>query len=182
MNFLGFFSRSSIGLSTSSKTAAMVVGTSARSLSNNSVYGVQSMSLTCLPGATKGSTRDHTSKVIFRLSPQKLWGLSTTAPSSLGNWCHIFPSRIRPPDFEVLPPHCLKKNGTFLSALWSLTSRTQSGLNGLKFGPDSPSTITQCMPLRAPLVEPDYYTRYQRLGLQKLSSYHKSKGQQPESI
>ena len=46
-------------------------------------------------------------------------------------------------------PHCLKKKSTPCSEHWRCTSRTQSIDIGRAFGPDSPPTITQSMPVRS---------------------------------
>lgn len=61
----------------------------------------------------------------------------------------VLPSRIRPDFFLFLPPHCLKKNGTLAREHWSRRSTAQEGSIGRDFGPDSPPTITQSIPLRS---------------------------------
>lgn len=53
------------------------------------------------------------------------------------------PSSSRPNAFGVLPPHCLKKNGTSAAVQVSRIWRTHCGSIGRKFGPDSPPAITQ---------------------------------------
>ena len=76
-------------------------------------------------------------------------GLALCLGGGVGNWLHSLPSSSRPADFGVLPPHCLKKNGTPAPTHWSLTSRTQSGSMGRWRVPLSPPTITQWMPVRS---------------------------------
>ena len=72
--------------------------------------------------------------------------MRSCACADSGHSCHFRPSSRQPPDFELKPPHCLKKNGTRLLLHWSRMPRTQSGVIGLRRGPLSPPTITQCMP------------------------------------
>ena len=62
--------------------------------------------------------------------------------------CSI-PSRLRPPDFGVRPPHCLKKKLTPFRSQMSLISRTQDDFIGRVFGPLSPPTMTQDIPSRS---------------------------------
>ncbi len=63
-----------------------------------------------------------------------------------GIWSQVCPSRTLPPDFGVLPPHCLKKNGIPATAHCFFISRTHSGLIGRWRGPLSPPTITHWIP------------------------------------
>lgn len=56
---------------------------------------------------------------------------------------HSCPSRRRPPDFDVLPPTCLKKNGTAPRSHCSRIPRAQAGSIGRASEPLSPPAITQ---------------------------------------
>jgi hypothetical protein len=69
----------------------------------------------------------------------------------IGNSFHSLPSSKRPPDFGERPPHCLKKNATFVLRHWLRTSMTQCLCIGRARGPLSPPTITQSMPARSSL-------------------------------
>ena len=51
--------------------------------------------------------------------------------------------QIFPPDFDVLPPHCLKKKATRSRSHWSRIPRIHSAETGRWPGPLSPPTITQ---------------------------------------
>ena len=63
-----------------------------------------------------------------------------------GIWFHFSPSSFLPPAFGVLPPHCLKKNGTSAATHSSRSAVTHCGSNGRHPGPLSPPAMTQWIP------------------------------------
>jgi hypothetical protein len=61
---------------------------------------------------------------------------------------YVLPFSVRPFDFFILPPHCLKKKGTPAALHCLRIDCTHSSRIGLAPGPLSPPTITQSIPLR----------------------------------
>jgi hypothetical protein len=51
--------------------------------------------------------------------------------------------------FLLNAPHCLKKNGTRAERHWSRISTTHALIRGRAFGPDSPPTMTQWIPVKS---------------------------------
>ena len=79
-----------------------------------------------------------------------------TDQTAAGIASHVLPANSRPFSFfrrllpsAPQPPHCLKKNAAPRCSHCSLMDSTHSGFIGLAFGPDSPPTITQWIPLRS---------------------------------
>src|ERR1051326_7321060 len=64
----------------------------------------------------------------------------------MGISLYVLPFSFLPVFFLFVPPHCLKKNGTFNLSHCSIISIAHSGFIGLGFLPLSPPTITQSIP------------------------------------
>src|SRR6266446_1569311 len=66
----------------------------------------------------------------------------TAAARGEGISSYVLPRSNRPVFFFRVPPHCLKKKGTFCSMHWDRIASTHCCRMGRARGPDSPPTIT----------------------------------------